>query len=80
MYIVADELPWAITIKRYNIITCQDVLDAIFKTLQEPIKRDEFFAANAKKRAQITKIAIEVSFFYILQMTHSHSGLTNGLF
>jgi len=58
MYIVAEELPWAISIKRYNVITCQDVLDAIYKALREPIKRDEFFAANPKKRHQITKISL----------------------
>ena len=60
MYIVAEELPWAISIKRYNIITCQDVLDNIYKALQEPVKRDEFFAANPKKRAQVTKVALRV--------------------
>jgi hypothetical protein len=61
MYIVAEELPWAISIKRYNVITCQDVLDAIYKALREPIKRDEFFATNPKKRHQITKIALKVN-------------------
>lgn len=60
MYIVAEELPWAISIKQYNIISCQNLLDAIYRTLQEPIKRDEFFCAPVKKRGMITKVAMEV--------------------
>lgn len=65
MFIVADELPWAISIKQYNIITCQNLLDAIYKTLQEPIKRDEFFCAPVKKRAMITKVAMEVRLLFL---------------
>jgi len=61
MYIVAEELPWAISIKRYNVITCKDVLESIYNALREPIKRDEFFAANPKKRHQISKIVIKVA-------------------
>ena len=68
MYIVAEELPWAISIKRYNVITCQDVLDAIYKALREPIKRDEFFAANPKKRHQITNISLSVNFIVLLRL------------
>ena len=72
MYIVAEELPWAISIKRYNVITCQDVLDAIFKALREPIKRDEFFAANPKKRHQITKISLTVNRCTVIYLIPIH--------
>jgi len=71
MYIVAEELPWAISIKRYNVITCQDVLDAIYKALREPIRRDEFFAANPKKRHQITKISLKVNRCAVIYLINS---------
>ncbi|KAF8312104.1 hypothetical protein DL93DRAFT_1344385 [Clavulina sp. PMI_390] len=53
MYLVADDLPWAIPIRRYRAITCQDVLDAIYECLQTSMKRDEYFCATKQKREQL---------------------------
>jgi len=50
MTIVCKQIPWTITIKKYSVIRCKDVIDAVYAALQEKMTIPEYFIASSEKR------------------------------
>jgi hypothetical protein len=53
LYLVADELPWPIRIERTMNVTCKDVLDVVYETLQMLVTQPEWFIAEDAKRVVV---------------------------
>ena len=56
MHIISQHIPWTITIKKYSIIRCKDVIAAVHKELQEKMTLPEYFATPSEKRAIVDAV------------------------